>query len=93
MSPPTSVLPAPVGSSIATSWSNPAKFSDVLVDRGVIILGGPIGSANDEDVALLAVEAADEDELRSIFAEDPWALNGILRLKEVPPWTWWLDGR
>jgi uncharacterized protein YciI len=43
--------------------------------------------------ALLAVEAADEDELRSVFAEDPWALNGILRTKEVRSWTWWLDGR
>ncbi|UOZ05662.1 YciI family protein [Amycolatopsis sp. WQ 127309] len=74
-------------------WDQHAKFSDGLVDRGVIVLGGPIGSTNDEDVALLAVEAADKDELRSIFAEDPWALNEVLRIKEVRPWTWWLDGR
>ncbi|MDT7797681.1 MAG: uncharacterized protein QOI78_1114 [Actinomycetota bacterium] len=74
-------------------WDQHAKFSDGLVDRGVIVLGGPIDSANDEDVALLAVEAADENELRSVFAEDPWALNGILRVKEARPWTWWLDGR
>lgn len=57
------------------------------------MFGGPIGSADDEEVALLAVESADEKVLRSIFAEDPWALNYVLRIKEVRPWTVWHDGR
>ncbi|MPZ82037.1 MAG: hypothetical protein GEV28_17250 [Actinophytocola sp.] len=74
-------------------WDQHAKFADGLVDRGVIMFGGPIGSADDEEVALLAVESADEKELRSVFAEDPWVLNGVLRIKEVRPWTVWLDGR
>jgi uncharacterized protein YciI len=46
-----------------------------------------------DDVALLAVEAADEEELRSNFGEDPWAMSGVLRVKEVRAWTLWLDGR
>lgn len=74
-------------------WDQHSSFADDLFDRDVIILGGPIGDGGGEDVGLLAVVAADEDEVRSIFAEDPWALNGVLRIKEVRPWTLWLDRR
>jgi uncharacterized protein YciI len=73
------------------SWVDHAEFSDELVERGIIILGGPIGGDNDDDIALLAVEAPDESELRSIFSDDPWAVCGIFRIKEVRSWTWWLD--
>jgi hypothetical protein len=69
-----------------------AAFADELVERGVIIVGGPIGGSDDE-IALLAVEAHDEAELRSTFSADPWAPNGVFRIKDVRPWTWWLDGR
>ncbi|AHH98886.1 hypothetical protein GCM10010174_47630 [Kutzneria viridogrisea] len=74
-------------------WDQHSDFADDLFDRDVIILGGPIGDGGGEDVGLLAVVAADEDEVRSIFATDPWALNGVLRIKEVRPWTLWLDRR
>lgn len=70
-----------------------AAFADDLVDRGTIILGGPIGSGADEDIALLAVEAPDERTLRAVFDADPWIVHGIFRLKQVWPWTVWLDGR
>lgn len=73
-------------------WDEHAEFADGLVDAGVIILGGPIDS-DDGDVALMAVESIDEEHVRSIFAEDPWAASGVLRIKEVRPWTLWLDGR
>ena len=75
------------------AWKEHAQFFDQLVERGVVVLGGPISSDSDGDVALLAVEAADEQELRSTFAEDPWARTGILSIKEVRAWTIWLDGR
>ena len=68
-------------------WDRHATFADQLVDRGVIVLGGPIDSGNDEDVALLAMEATDESELRAIFAQDPWVASGVLRIKVVHPWT------
>ena len=74
------------------AWDEHADFFDRLVDEGVVVLGGPISSSDDE-VGLLAVEAADEDELRSIFTEDPWAKSGVLRIKEIRAWTIWLDGR
>jgi uncharacterized protein YciI len=68
-------------------WDEHARYFDSLVDRSVIILGGPIGGGSDEDVGLLAVDAADERDLRSIFSADPWAANGVLRVKEIRPWT------
>ena len=64
-----------------------AEFADELVERGIIILGGPIGGGSDDDIALLAVEAPDEAELRSIFSDDPWTVSGVFRIKEVRPWT------
>lgn len=74
-------------------WDEHAAFADALVERGVIIIGGPIGSDDAGDIALLAVESADEAELRSVFDEDPWTVHGVFRLKDVRPWTLWLDGR
>jgi uncharacterized protein YciI len=75
------------------AWDDHAKFFDRLVEQGIVILGGPIGSPSDDEVALLAVEATDEQELRSIFGEDPWAANGVLTIKSVWAWTIWLDRR
>jgi hypothetical protein len=73
------------------AWEAHAMFADALVRRGVIILGGPI-SGSDEDVALLAVNAADEQELRSLFTDDPWTKNGVFRIKKVRLWALWLGG-
>jgi hypothetical protein len=75
------------------AWDEHAQFFDGLVERAIVVLGGPISSNSDDEVALLAVEAADEKELQSIFDEDPWARSGVLRVKEVRVWTLWLDGR
>jgi len=74
-------------------WDEHAAFFDRLVGEGVVILGGPIASSSGEDVALLAVEAADERNLRATFGADPWAANQVLRIKDVRAWTLWLDGR
>ena len=74
-------------------WDEHAAFADRLVDSGVIIVGGPIDSQNDEDIALLAVETADEAAVRSIFDADPWTVHQVFRIKDIRLWTLWLDGR
>jgi uncharacterized protein YciI len=73
-------------------WPEHAAFADGLVDSGVIVVGGPISGDDPEDVALLAVQATDEDAVRSVFDVDPWVVDGVLRIKRVRAWTWWLDG-
>lgn len=81
-------------------WDEHAAYFDGLVERGLVVLGGPIGSpigdggdGSADEVALLAVEAAGEDEVSRLFSGDPWAGAQILVVKSVRPWTIWLDGR
>lgn len=74
-------------------WEEHAAFADELVERGAIILGGPIASDDADDLALLAVEAPGEAEARALFDADPWLRNEVFRLKRVQAWTIWLDGR
>src|SRR5215469_5265650 len=64
-------------------WDEHAAFADQLVVRGFVILGGPIASGDDEDIALLAVEAADESAVRSVFDADPWTVHEVFRIKSV----------
>jgi uncharacterized protein YciI len=74
-------------------WHEHAAFADQLVERGFVILGGPIASGADEDIALLAVEAADESAVYAVFDADPWTAHQVFRIKSVWPWALWLDGR
>jgi uncharacterized protein YciI len=73
-------------------WDEHAAFADRLTADGVIIFGGPVGIADQDVIALLAVRAADEQELHTLFAADPWLAHGVFRLRDVWPWTIWLDG-
>jgi uncharacterized protein YciI len=72
------------------TWDEHAAFMDGLVDEGFIILGGPVGNG---EQSLHVVEAADEGEIRSRLAGDPWASAGLLQIGTVEPWALWLDSR
>jgi uncharacterized protein YciI len=74
-------------------WDEHAAFANQLVAQGIIILGGPIASGTEEDVALVAVEAAHESAAWEVFDGDPWMVHHVFRVKSVWPWTLWLDGR
>jgi len=74
-------------------WDEHGAFADSLVARGVILLGGPVDSDDPEDIALMAVEAADADAARAAFDTDPWTVHGIFRLTDVRRWTIWLADR
>lgn len=71
-------------------WDEHAAFMDGLVDEGFVVLGGPIG---DGERTMMAVEAADEPEVRRRMADDPWAPMRVLEIGKIEPWTIWLDGR
>jgi uncharacterized protein len=45
-------------------WDEHAAFADGLVDRGVVVLGGPISTDSEDDVGLLIVNAGDAEEVR-----------------------------
>jgi hypothetical protein len=71
-------------------WDEHAAFMDGLVDGGFVVLGGPIG---DGERVMLVMEAADEREIESRLAQDPWLATQVLRVSLVESWTVWLDGR
>jgi uncharacterized protein YciI len=70
-------------------WPEHAEFMDRLLADGTVLLGGPVGDGTD---VLVVVEAADEGQLRSTFAADPWS-DRILRICRIQPWQLWLDSR
>jgi hypothetical protein len=61
---------------------------DGLVDEGFVVLGGPIGEGEGENV-LLVVEAADEAVIQARLADDPWP-DEMLTTESIRPWTLWL---
>ena len=69
-------------------WDQHAAFIDRLSEDGTIPLGGPVGDIDGQD-AVLVVHAANKDEARTIFTDDPW-MDSILRIESLEPWTLWI---
>ena len=64
-------------------WQDHAAFMDQLVDDGIILLGGPL---SDEVRTAHAVQASSEDEVRAIFARDPWSGSHLV-IDSIDAWT------
>lgn len=71
-------------------WDEHAAFMDGLVDDGFVILGGPVGNG---EQTLHVVEAADEQDIKTRLARDPWASARLLQIGMIEPWALWLDSR
>ena len=72
-----------------SGWEEHAAFMDGLVDKGFIVLGGPLA---DEVRTAHAVEAESEAAIRATLARDPWS-GTHLEIDSIDPWTIRLDGR
>jgi len=72
-----------------SGWQEHAAFMDELVERGFVVLGGPVG---DQGRVAHAVEAASEDDIRATLARDPWSESHLV-VESIEPWTIRLDGR
>jgi uncharacterized protein YciI len=70
-------------------WEEHAAFMDGLVERGMIVLGGPLA---DEHRVAHVVEAPSEEAVRATLARDPWS-ETHLRVDTIDRWTIRLDGR
>ena len=71
-----------------SGWEQHAAFIDRLSEDGKIPLGGPVGDI-DGQYAVLVVRAANDDQVRAMFADDPW-MDGILQIESIEPWTLWI---
>jgi hypothetical protein len=58
---------------------------DELVEKGVIVLGGPVGGG-DGHSALLVMEANDAGEVRGRLAADPWG-EDMLATESIELWS------
>ena len=65
-------------------WPEHVTFMNQLAAVGFVVLGGPIG---DEGNILLVLDAADESEVHSTLARDPWSQSGILEVHAIQRWT------
>jgi hypothetical protein len=72
-----------------TGWEGHAAYMDELVERGFMVLGGPLG---DERRVVYAVECESEQAVRNTLARDPWSGTHLV-VDAVEPWTVRLDGR
>jgi uncharacterized protein YciI len=72
------------------AWDEHAAFMDGLVEKGFIIMGGPVAGG---EQTLHVVEAADEQDIRAVLADDPWASADLLQIGTIEPWALWLDSR
>ena len=70
-------------------WDEHAAFMDDLVDRGFIVLGGPL---DDEVRTVHAVEAESPEQIREVLARDPWSESHLV-VEAIDEWTIRLDGR
>jgi hypothetical protein len=63
-------------------WREHAAFMDSLVDRGFVVLGGPL----DDGRPLLIVDASDPQTIERTLADDPWFSSGLLLPSEIHAW-------
>jgi uncharacterized protein YciI len=72
-------------------WDEHAAFMDRLVDEGFVVLGGPMGEGDGDNV-LLIVDAPDEAAIHARLGEDPWPDEQLMTAR-VTPWNVWLRPR
>ena len=66
-----------------TGWPEHAEFMNALAARKFVLLGGLL---DDDFDVLLIVDAADEAEIRSVLAGDPWN-ETLLEIRSIRQWT------
>ena len=69
-------------------WDDHAAFIDDLVERGVMVMGGPFA---DSSGSLIVLENVDEEQAREAVAADPFLANGVFELEEVRLWNVFVD--
>jgi uncharacterized protein YciI len=64
-----------------SGWDEHADYMDRLVEDGHIVLGGPLPDGR----VAHAMEAESEEEIRTLWARDPW-IESHLILESIEPW-------
>ena len=70
------------------SWDEHAAFVDDLVERGIMVMGGPFVDYSGSTIIL---ERVSEDEARELLLPDPFIENGVFELDDVRAWNIYVD--
>ena len=65
-------------------WDTHALFMNGLANEGFVVVGGPLENTHD---VLLIIRAASEEEIAERLQDDPWTKSGLLRIRQISPWT------
>jgi uncharacterized protein YciI len=71
-------------------WDEHEGFIDNLVDRGFIVMGGPLV---DEGGGMLIVRGESAEAVRATMEQDPWYAHEILCLVGIKRWDIFIDKR
>lgn len=71
-----------------TGWDDHAAFMDKLVEDGFLLLGGPL---EDGVRTAHAMDAESPDQIRELFARDPWSRSHLL-VDSIDEWEIRLGG-
>lgn len=69
-------------------WDAHEVFIDRLVERGTMVMGGPL---SDHTGALIMLEGVTDAQARELVADDPFVENGVFVLDEILDWTVFVD--
>jgi uncharacterized protein YciI len=69
-------------------WDEHAAFVDALIERGVMVMGGPFA---DSSGSVSVLENVDEQQAREAVARDPFLANGVFVLEDVRAWHVFVD--
>jgi uncharacterized protein YciI len=69
-------------------WDEHAAFVDGLVERGTMVMGGPL---SDHTGSIILLEGVAAEEVPALLAADPFVENGVFVLDEVLDWTIYVD--
>jgi uncharacterized protein len=69
-------------------WDEHAAFVDDLIERGIMVMGGPLA---DHSGSLNLLENVTEEEARELLAKDPFVENGVFILEDLRAWNVYVD--
>ena len=65
-------------------WTDHGTFMNQLAADEFVVLGGPLSGTDD---FLHVIDAAGTNQINATLARDPWTQSGMLKVKDIQPWT------
>jgi uncharacterized protein YciI len=69
-------------------WQEHADFIDDLIERGVMVMGGPFA---DSSGSVSVLENVDEHQAHAAISSDPFLANGVFVVEDVRAWNIFVD--